>query len=263
MIKETLFIDKWGYLFGIGMLFIPWGLFYFARRDLHSRIVVMSILLLPLAHIGQYYFLKDYWHPPLILPIRVGGFVFGGLADLLFAFAMGGIATGAFPVLCRQIAVAGNASPRHWIGFAFLAIEGVCVVGLTQFLHINSIFSSSLGFVFTAVLMIVIRHDLFISLVVSGLISGLTIAGAEGILSFVVPLYLSRYWYLYHAQYGMLIFNRVPATELMWGIAFGMVIGPIFDFYKGQTFVATSESKAVLVDKSEYSDKSKEEIENA
>jgi hypothetical protein len=122
MVQETLFIDKREYLVGIAMLFILWGLFYFARRDLCSRMVVMSIILLPLAPIGQYYFLKDYWHPPLILPIQIRGLVFGGLADFLFAFAMGGIATAAFPVLYRQIPISGNARPRQWIGFAFLAL---------------------------------------------------------------------------------------------------------------------------------------------
>ncbi|HYT42280.1 MAG TPA: hypothetical protein VEP90_08030 [Methylomirabilota bacterium] len=261
MFKETLYVDKWGYLIGICILFILWGLFYFTRPDLRLRILVMSIILVPLAPVGQYYFLKDYWHPPLILPIQIGSLVFGGLTDLLFAFAIGGIATAAFSVLFRQITFTGNARPRHWIGFAFLAIEGVCVIVSTQFLYINSIFSSSLGFVLTAVLMIVIRRDLFKSLVVSGLISGLALAGAEGILSFVTPLYLTRYWYLYHTEYGMLIFNRVPATELMWGIAFGMVMGPIFDFYKGQTFTAKTGSRIVVVNKSVYGDIPKEKIE--
>ncbi len=263
MIKETLFVDKWGYLTGICMLLVLWGWFYLTRRDLRLRLLVMSLILLPLAPLGQYYFLRDYWHPPLILPLQVGGFVFGGLADLLFAFAMGGIATVAFPVLFRQITVAGNAKPRRWISLAFLAIEGVCVIGLTQFLHVNSILSSSLGFVLTAVLIVVTRRDLFKSVVVSGLISGLALAGAEGILSFIVPLYLSRYWYLYNTEYGMLLFNRIPATEFMWGIAFGMVIGPIFDFYKGQTFIAKTRLKLVSANESAYSDKSKEEREYA
>lgn len=262
MIKETLLVDKWGYLVGICMLFIPWGLFYYARRDLRPRILVMSIILLPLAPLGQYYFLKDYWHPPLILPIQIGNSVYGGLADFLFAFTTGGIATAAFPVLFHQTTITGKASPRYWIGFAFLVTEGVSVIVLTQFFHVNSIFSSSIGFLFCAVLMIVIRRDLLKSSLISGIISGFTLAGAEGILSFIVPLYLSRYWYLYNTKYDFLIFNRIPATELVWGIAFGIVIGPIFDFYRGQTFMTKTGSEKFVTNRNYDKMKAKQEAEH-
>jgi hypothetical protein len=233
VIAETIIVDEWTYLVGIGILLLVWASLYVARRDLHRRMLTVSLLLIPLAPLGQYLFLQDYWRPPIIFPIVLSGRTYGGVADLAFTFVMGGLATAAYPVLASKYPVRDVRVRRHWVALAFILIEGLSIVVLTMGLHVNSIFSSSIGFVVIAVAIVVMRRDLWPSVVISGLLCGIALAGAEGMLSFIVPLYLSRYWLLYNTSSGILIFNRVPLTEAIWGAAFGMAIGPLYDAYEG------------------------------
>lgn len=237
MIAETTTLDKWGYLVGIGLLMAIWTVLFLLRRDVHKRMLIMSIALIPLAPLGQYFFLQDYWRPPVILPIVIQGHLLGGAADLLFAFAMGGLATAAYPVLCHRFPIKVYKPERMWVILSFIGIEGGSMAILTQMLRINSIFASSIGFLLTALFIVAIRRDLLVDCIVSALISGVALAAAEGLLSFIVPLYLSRYWLLYHTSFGILIAGRVPLTEFIWGATFGAVTGVLVDAMQGSKLV--------------------------
>src|SRR5690349_1403951 len=147
MIAETIIVDKWTYLIGIGVLLAVWVILYALRHDLHRRMLTVSLLLVPLAPLGQFLFLQDYWRPPILLPIVWHGQVFGGAADLLFSFVMGGLATAAYPVLLNKHPVMGEVERKRWLALSFVVIQALAVVCLTGIFHVNSIFASSAGFV--------------------------------------------------------------------------------------------------------------------
>lgn len=205
----------------------------FASTELSGLYITVSLLLVPLAPVGQYLFLQDYWRPPVLLPIVRDGRVFGGAADLLFSFVMGGLATAAYPVLLNKHPVAGLVKQKRLLALSFILVQGVAVISLTGVFHINSIFASAVGFLGAGAITLLVRRDLWSSAIVSGLLCGIALAGAELILSFIVPLYLTRYWLLYHTPAGILIFGRVPLTEAMWGATFGFAIGPLYDAFEG------------------------------
>jgi hypothetical protein len=238
MIVETTAVDQWGYLVGILMLALLWTALFVARHDLHRRMLTMSLILVPLAPLGQFYYLQDYWKPPVILPFTLFGKSFGGAVDLLFSFVMGGLATTVYPVLSRRYPIAGLHKPRRWVAPLFIGIEGTSVVLLTNVCRLNSIFSSSIGFVLTALVIVWVRRDLVLPALTSGLISGVALAGVEAVLSFIVPLYLSRYWLLFNTPWGILLLDRVPLTEALWGAAFGLITGVVFDAFEGLTLVS-------------------------
>ncbi len=226
---ETPQLDAWGYVGGSLLGALLWLAIFLRRRDLRRRMLWVSLLLLPMAPLGESFFLLDYWNPPLILPIWYGGYEYGGLADFLFAFALGGIATAAYPALTRRAARAGARSRKRWLALAFVVLTVGSVYLLTQLGPVNSIFSSMLGFALTALLVWAVRPDLVRASLVSGLASALTLVSVEAVCSLFAPLFISRYWLLYHSAFGILIAGRVPLTEALWSFAFGAAVGPLYD----------------------------------
>jgi hypothetical protein len=233
MLEETPQLDAWGYLIGSLAGILLWLAIFLRRPDLRRRMLWVSLLLLPMAPLGESFFLLDYWRPPLLLPIWYGGYEYGGLADLLFAFAMGGIAAAAYPLVARRPAVARAQLQQRWLAVAFTVLTVGSVFLLTQLGPINSIFSSMLGFALTAVLVCGLRPDLAPAALVSGVVSSLTLVSVEIVCSFVAPEFISRYWLLYHTPFGILIAGRVPLTEALWGAAFGIAVGPLYDACTG------------------------------
>lgn len=227
MTLETPEADAWAYVLGSLVGLLLWAIIFVLRPDLRRRMLWVSLLLLPLAPIGESFFLLDYWRPPLILPIWYHGMAYGGLADLLFVFALGGIASAAYPVVTHQVARRGVWPHRQWLGLVFIAV----MVGCLYFLSfaVNSILTSMLGFLLTALILCAFRPDLWPSALVSGTVSALTLTTVEAAFSLLAPQFLNRYWLLYHTRWGIVIAGHVPLTEVLWGAAFGAAIGPLYD----------------------------------
>jgi hypothetical protein len=228
-LAETAQLDAWGYVVGSLLGVLLWLAIYLGRRDLRRRMLWVSLLLLPMAPLGESFFLLDYWRPPLILPIWYGGYEYGGLADFLFAFALGGIATAAYPLITGRAARLGMHARKRWLALGFAVLMIGCVFLLSQLGTVNSIFSSLLGFILTALLVCVVRPDLVRASLVSGALTSITLVSVEAACSLVVPDFLTRYWLLSHSAFGLLIAGRVPLTEAVWSFAFGAAVGPLYD----------------------------------
>jgi hypothetical protein len=227
MIHETSAYDAWAYVFATLIGIMIWAAIFLLRPDLRRRMLWVSLLLLPLAPIGESFFLLDYWRPPLILPIWYQGMAYGGLADFPFVFALGGIATASYPVVTRRLAQASVMPRRRWLGVVFVVIMVACMYFLS--FAVNSILASTLGFLLTALFLCVFRRDLWPSALISAAACALTMTMVEAAFSLLAPQFLRHYWLLFHTPWGILIAGHVPLTEVMWGAAFGAAIGPLYD----------------------------------
>jgi hypothetical protein len=227
MMPETSEGDAWAYVFGSLVGLALWGFVFLLRPDLRQRMLWVSLLLVPLAPIGESFFLLDYWKPPLILPIWYHGMAYGGLADFVFVFALGGIATAAYPVVTHRVARRAVWPCRRWLGVVFVLIMAGCLYFLS--FAVNSILTSTLGFFLTAITVCVFRPDLWRSALISGTVSALALTTVEGTFSLLAPRFLQRYWLLYHPPWGVVVAGHIPLTETLWGAAFGAAIGPLYD----------------------------------
>jgi hypothetical protein len=230
---ETVFMDEWAYVLGVGMLMLLWTAFFVMRADLRKRMLGLSLGLMPLAPLGQYFFLQDYWQPPVLFPLPGLGFRVGGLFDLMFSFAMAGIAGASYYVLSHKRIEKKRYATRYQFVGLFSLIGASIIVLLINLIHVNSIFSSGIAFLAVAILCLSLRRDLLKVALISGLICGIVLPGAEFVLSFIVPEYLNRYWLLYGTSFGWLILDRVPVTEAIWGALFGITIGVLLDTATG------------------------------
>ena len=80
--------ENFQYAYIIGNLFFlaVWIILFIYRRDLRRKMLVMSLVVAPMGPLSEIFYLRDYWQPQLF-----NGWLIG-IEDLLFGFAIGGIA---------------------------------------------------------------------------------------------------------------------------------------------------------------------------
>lgn len=247
MLLETSSLDMWLYPIGTLMLLGVWAIVYVLRPDLRRRMVAVGVMGIPVTF-EEYFFLQDYWRPPLVLPFQVLGHTLGCPADVMLAFTMAGLATCVYPILTRRTPLVGVHPPSRRVVVVAILLAGGFLIAFTTFFHLNSIFSSALGLVLAAAMMLVVRRVLWLPTLVAGLSASLILAGTEYALSYAAPQYLARYWLLYHTAWGTaLLLGRVPVTEAIWGFAAGLAFGPLYEVYNGAALISAREAKLAVV----------------
>lgn len=221
--------------FVVSVLFLAvWAVLFVRYRWLRGPMLALSLITMLAGPVSEYWYFQDYWRPPTLLSLPI----IGGVEDLLFGFAIGGIAGFAYEALfvkrwclCDRDRLA---HPEIILIFP-AAILGSMLV-LNGLLGINSIFASIAGMVAAGVSMLVVRRALWRN----ALVSGLLVAGTMFVLYLVPQLlfpqahvFLDKAWLLNDTRFGGLIFGHVPVTEMIWGLAWGFAFGPFYVYLTG------------------------------
>jgi len=244
------FPAAWVYLLQGAVLALLALACWFLRPDLRRWQLTVGLALMPVGPVGELYFLQDYWHAPFILPFHIAGRPLGGIGDLVFGLAMGGIAAiGAAVVSGRTLAAGVDQLPtlptgsartpslRHssvWeragIVLALLLVVGGGTYMLFTFLHLPSIIANAVMLLAAAMILNTYRRDLWRYVLLSAAVSAATLVVVDGVVSFLDPTYLAHYWYPFGSSswLSLLILGRVPLTEAIFAAAFGAAVGPLY-----------------------------------
>ncbi len=178
--------------------------------------------------ISEMWYFNDYWRPPTLL-----GNSKISIEDFLFGFSFTGIAALVYKVIVRKRPI--QAKSRKKLFLLFFIIGFLSLLLFSNLLKINSIFVSSIAFLAFSMLMVLLRKDLIIQAVMSGLLSLAIIIPVYIFLFDVLsPHYWSNYWLLSNTIFGMKILGNIPLTELLWYFSWGCFAGIAFDFYHGR-----------------------------
>ena len=206
---------KYSYL-GYSLIFLClWILFYISRPDLRSRMLTFSLIITPLGPLSEIWFLKDYWRRPTILGYPIG------IEDAMFAFAIGGIAYSLYKIVFNLTALPNEDQPRRpWLVVAFLVITILPLLLLTDLLGINSIFSSTFSLLLIAILIWILRPDLFKPSLVSGILMALLFFVVYKAMQVIFPGAI-EFWCTGCNPSGIRIWG-VNLEELLWDFAWGL-----------------------------------------
>ncbi|MBN2016123.1 hypothetical protein JW766_04800 [Candidatus Dojkabacteria bacterium] len=217
----------WGSLFGCLLSL----LIYVKRKDLRKEMLINGILFSVVGVIIEYMFFKDYWNPPLI--IKFGEF--GGLEDLMFGFAAGSFGSVFYTVLFKERLIRSE-NQRYWIIPTVLISQSLSFLVFTHWFNINSIYASSIGWALPTIVIIIIRKDLIKEVIISAILGGLILIIGEAVfLVIFAHEYLEKYFRLI-GEVPVLI-DVFPITEFIWGMSFGALISPLYEFLTGKRLV--------------------------
>lgn len=225
--------SSYAYLIGALVFLLVWALFFWRAKFLRKEMLIMSFIGAIFGPISEFWYFKDYWQPELLIKFPVGG-----LEDVLFGFAIGGIAAVAYEtIFINHICLCERKKlKKEWFLLIFAVILGAVMIGLTNLSGVNSIYASSLGMIIAAILMLYFRPDLILNALGSGILVALvmfTVYIIPQILFPEVHQWMAEIWKLYGTREGILLFGHVPLTEMLWGLSWGFIWGPIYEFIVG------------------------------
>ncbi len=187
----------------------------------HRKVMLRTSYVTALLGFTEPFYVPRYWNPPSLFELaQRTGF---DVESLIFAFAIGGIASTLYDTLTRRdlapVSAVERHSSRHRFHRLSLFAPFVLFVPLF-FLPWNPIYPSLVCLLCGAILSVICRPDLRRRT----LIGGLLFLGLYGVfmlgLLLSSPGYIEEVWNL-RALSGVLIVG-IPVEELVFGLAFGM-----------------------------------------
>src|SRR3989338_5681864 len=197
-----------------------WLILFYHRPDLRTKMIITSLVILPLG-IFDYLSQPNNWNPPTLfnLPIGINGIIFG--------FSIGGIGA----VLYDEI------SQKHLVGqrkrkltYWFVPII-MLVIGLSgPIFQINIMASLLLAMLIGLVLITLLRRDLLVAEIFSGIYFGVFYFLLMTIFSNFFPEV--RGWWNLEVFNGMSLAN-VAIGEVLFGFLYGALWGVLYEFLFG------------------------------
>jgi len=211
--------------------FVTWLLLFYFSKKTRKEQLVMSLILLPLGSISEIIYFRDYWLPNGVWPMYFGVLpIF--IEDFIFSLSIGGIGAVVYESLIKRKQVRSRVH-KHISIVVIAVIFSIVSLGLIK-LGFNSIYATSIGFFISALLILAQRRDLFLDSIFSGLavmiIMFLSYLILFNLTSNIGELY-KKIWLLYGTPLDMRLFN-IPMTEMVWGFTWGMLVGPIYEYWK-------------------------------
>ncbi len=217
---------QYSYLIGSLAFLLVWIVLFLWKKRIRKEMLMMSILVAPLGPISEFFYFKDYWNPDIL--VNIFGF---GIEDMIFAFAIGGIAAVIYEEIFIRKQKKTRPEKNKTIVFSVISALILLII-LNLILKINSIYASSLIFLFFGLIIIYKRRDLIKNAIVSGLlVLSLMFVFYILFIKFLFSDFFIKYWQFNNIS-GITFFG-IPIGELLWGFSWGFLAGPFYEFWKG------------------------------
>lgn len=210
------------------ILLSPIWLFLYTRRpDVRKKLLAISIFGGITALVTSPFFLHDYWHPPLLFNLPVG------IEDFLFGFFAGGIASVLYEEFYGKRFARRKNNRHHWSLFTACCFILFLLFFLVYNLGygINSVYAGVLVLLAWALLIIYYRRDFLFDVVFSGVAFAFFYFLFFLLILHVFPEIVERFWKLENISGDFIA--GVPLEELLWALSWGMVAGPLYEFFFG------------------------------
>ena len=225
--------------FIVSILFLAvWWRLFWKNKEIRKPMLILSLLTMLAGPLSEYWYFQDYWRPYLIVRLPL----IGGIEDLLFGFAIGGIGSFIYEAifikgfcLCERKKIARREFLLLFPLFIFASL-----LIFNNLLGINSIFASSIGMIIAGTLTLLYRRDLWQNALFSGILVALIMFVIYLIPQLIFPKaheFLPKAWLLYGTDLGYLIFGHIPLTEMIWGFSWGFAWGPFYEFITGARII--------------------------
>ena len=241
-----MLLDTFTYLLIPALLFIPWGILYMLKKDIRKKMLKTSVMGGLAGCIAEYWYFKDYWHPPTVL-----GQASICPEDFLFGFTITGLSVAVYESVFAVKVLKTGKNRKRLFGKLFLAGVAAMIV-FSIVLHVNSIVVSNGCFLVFSAVMITLRPDLFKQAVLSGFLMLCIVIPIYAVLFDVInPIYWDKYWLLAKTSLGITVLGHIPVTELCWYFSWGCMAGISHSFASGNVSVS-KKSKIVVQPQGEY-----------
>jgi preprotein translocase subunit SecE len=195
--------------------------------------LVLSIVFALAGPFADMIYTKDWWHPLTLTNTTIGP------ESLLFGFMIGGIASVLYEVIFNIKPKLPKTSKRREkkenVNLVFiLLIITVLFFGSFYFLKFNSLISTILALLTPTIIIWIKRKDLIINSLITGLLLVIATSIVYSLLNLFTPGWIQAFWYFKNIP-NIVIFN-VPLDDIIWYFLIGLLIGPLYEFWKEERY---------------------------
>jgi hypothetical protein len=215
----------------LGMLLMPlWLILFIARKDLRHKMLVLSFIIGIIGPFSELWYIQDYWSPGTVFNIPIG------IESVIYPFLLGGISSVIYEEVFKKRYQKVKKKTHHWnLIFLILILIGFIILNILFFLfNINSIYASAIAYLTIASLIFICRKDLISDGIFSGVLLGIIFMVEYWILLTIYPNLFEKIWMMDNLS-GITIVG-MPVEELIWSFSWGVLAGPMYEFYFGLRF---------------------------
>lgn len=221
-------MTTYAYLMLSFLMFIPWIFIFKKRKDLRRRMLRAGFFAVPFGWVSEIWYFEDYWKPPTTA--GVGQF---SIEDALSAFFIVSLSITLFDVFFTSKNIKDQ--EKRVPSFIFLLILGLSLMGIfSSWLKFNSIFVTGFSCYFVTAIILIMRPDLWIPAILSGILNSILFIIIYLILfNLIFPNFWESYWLLNNTKYNITVLGNIPLTEILWYNSWGTLAGCLYDFAGG------------------------------
>ena len=227
-------MDRFGYI-GIGIGMLPFWIFLYRHvsQEVKRKMLKHGIIGAAIAIATEHIFIQDYWVPPPVTGIKD----FYSLEDFIYGFLIVGISLAVYNYLFHLEAKEGVYKTYRVGSYLLVFFILLAFYILSTVYHYNSTLVISLAMFAAAMMMIMIRRDLWRKALFSGMIVLAILIFIHLILfDLLLPGWWHRYWLLANGPYAYYIMD-IPWIEYIWYFSIGFFMSIIADFSHGRALV--------------------------
>lgn len=220
-----MFSLKFIYLVSLIPFALIWILLFYLRKDLRKEMIFMSLLIGILSVITSYYWWTlDWWRP-------LGVFQNTILEDFIMGFTSGGIMATLYEVLFKRTFYKRKMHHHMSGGLTILLILAQMTSWFVYGIGVTTFWASTIAMTAVAIIMLVIRKDLFINSLLSGILMA-----AVSFLFYFFTILLSPNWLkvTYLSGLSGIRLIGIPIEEFVFWFLAGMVFGPLYEYWQGE-----------------------------
>lgn len=199
----------WGMLFVIPI----WAVVFFkVDKSIKQKMIISGIGFGALAYIiGNFYSLRDYWHPIYL----VSNF---HLEDFMYGFFEAGAICGFVPLIFKT-KIVGKIKINYFLLFIYIIFLLLAFIVLTNVLKLNSILPLTIVPIFVGVVSHLYMKDKIYRYIIGGIVAVLQTMLIYQIILLIYPNAIINSFEL-DKLFGVIVFG-VPIEEILFAFALG------------------------------------------
>jgi hypothetical protein len=219
-------MEQYFYLIWCGIFAIIWLFLFFHRKDIRKQMLIISFILGIGGVLSELVYINDWWQPITVTGTKIG------IEDFIIGFLIGGISSVIYLEIFKKRIKGKENIPKisKAKNVIILAVVFNILFFGTFFFGLHSFYSSLLAMLSGILILIILRRDLLLDSLFSGLIMMLTGSAIYMILEFFQPGFFYQFWFLPDYWFSRL-FLGIPIAEYIWYFLAGAFISPLYEFW--------------------------------
>lgn len=203
-----------------------WLFIFLKRRDLRQEMLLMSLIIGILSLLTSYYWWTIDWWKPLTMTRTIIG-----VEDFIMGFTTGGIMSVIYELIFKKKYYKRKLHHHISGGLTLIFLLGQTMMWLFWGVGLTSFWSGILSMCLIAIIIFLLRKDLIINAVISGLLMVVV-----SLLFYYTILIISPKWIDYTYLLGLsgIKLTGVPIEEFIFWFFAGLVFGPFYEYWQGE-----------------------------